>query len=247
MGVILFIVACTAVAIRLLYVCATKRHLPELFLGLGYLLAGALGWGVLMVGMTVVPDGTVVSESYQAASVVAMNAGAFCFYLFVWHVFRRDSLVAKGTLAVVALILVASLVLDTFVAGETFGPPPGSPTTLGSAVVRTLAFAWMAAEAFRNYGQFRRRARIGLGNPTVANRLLLWGISATAMLALSAVALGLYVTAVDAAASTMRQRQAELLYGTLGIVSALALWFAFFPPRAYAAWIAPAPEEKSDG
>jgi hypothetical protein len=74
----------------------------------------------------------------------------------------------------------------------------------------------------------RRRARMGLGDPIVANRLLLWGIGASGIAA---------VTLVHLVAQLLGRY--ELPPSLVGVVSALLLgtavaeWLAFFPPRAY--------------
>ena len=46
-------------------------------------------------------------------------------------------------------------------------------------------FAWSAGESFALYGQLQRRARIGLVEPAVVNRVLLWGIGSLAAFAMS--------------------------------------------------------------
>jgi hypothetical protein len=246
MGVILFMVASAVIGTRLLVLYAKLREPPELFLGSAYLLAGTLGWGGLLVGTLMTPKGQSLAEPFQAWSVVVGDLGTYCFYLFVWYVFRRESLVAKVALGFVALVFVTSLTRDTFIAHVTFGPPPGTVTTIAGATARAAVFAWTGVEAFSSYFAFRRRARIGLGNPIVASRLLLWGISSVVTFALSTTAMMLYVTATDNADATFKQNQAGGLYGALALVAATALWFAFFPPRAYLAWLEKS-AEPSDG
>lgn len=237
MGVILFILASGIVGARLLLLYRRLKQPPELFLGLAYLLAGTLGWAVLLVGTLTTSPGQHVSEKYQAFSVVMGDLGTFCFYLFVWYVFRRDSAVAKALLALAALALVVSLAADTFVRGVTYGPPPGTVSTIAGSIARAFVFPWMAWEALGSYSAFRRRARVGLGNPLVQNRLLLWGLSALATFGISGTATALYWTASDVADAVVKQNRATGLYGALGAVSALLLWLAFFPPERYQRFI----------
>ncbi|MFT3921776.1 MAG: hypothetical protein QM778_04515 [Myxococcales bacterium] len=227
MGVILFILASAVVGIRLLLLHRSLRQPPELFLGLGYLWAGTIGFGALLVGMLNTPKGQAVPEAYGAFSVLAGDIGTLFFYLFVWYVFRRDNWLAKGGISLALVIMVTSLVRDTWLAGVTFGAPPGSLTTLAAAGIRGAVFAWMACEAFGGYLAFRKRARIGLGNPMVANRLLLWGLSAVPSLGVSVVAIGLYVTAADRAEVAARQNAAGGVYGVLAALAATTLWLAF--------------------
>jgi hypothetical protein len=247
MGVLLFIVASATVAVRLLLLYRRLKQPPELFLGLAYLLAGTLGWGGLLIGALTTPPGHSLSEGYQAWSVVVGDLGTLGFYLFVWYVFRRNSALAKAALGVVVMVFLVSIGCDTIVRGVTFGPPPGAATTLAGAAGRGAVFAWMAVEAFSSYVAFRKRARVGLGNPLVANRLFLWGVSALLALTLSATATTLYVIAKDEVDATLKQNEAGGLYGALAACSAIALWLAFFPPRAYQNWIEASAKESSDG
>jgi hypothetical protein len=242
MGVLLFILCSLVVGARLMFVYARLKQPPELFLGLAYLLAGTLGWGGLLVGALKTPPGERVPEAYQAWSVVFGDAGTLCFYLFIWYVFRRQSAIAKGLVALAALAFAVSLVKDTWLTGVTFGPPPGTATTVCGSIGRMVVFPWMAFEAFTQYFAFRRRARIGLGNPLVANRLLLWALSAVAMFAISATSTALYWTAIDAADATAKVNRAGGAYGVLALLSSLALWLAFFPPKAYTGWVESAKE-----
>lgn len=245
MGIVLFIVASAVVGVRLLLLYKRLRQPPELFLGLAYLLAGTLGWGGLLIGTLTTPKGQTVAEAYQASSVVVGDIGTLCFYLFVWYVFRRDSVGAKVALGVVALAFLVSITCDTVLKGVTYGPPPGSATTLAGMAGRTAVFAWMASEAFASYVAFRKRARIGLGNPQVANRLLLWGLSALVMFTLSALATSLYFTATDTVDATLKQTQAGGIYGILAAISSVAIWLAFFPPQFYERWLSNSPEQES--
>jgi hypothetical protein len=242
MGVIIFIVCSLLVGVRLLLVYQRLRQPPELFLALAYLLAGTLGWGGLLAGALRTPPGQPLAEAYQAWSVVVGDAGTLCFYLFVWYVFRRQSVLAKAFVGLAALAFAVSLTKDTWLAGVTFGPPPGTLTTVCGSIGRAAVFPWMVFEAFAQYFAFRRRARIGLGNPLVANRLLLWALSGLAMFAISAIATALYWTATDVADAVAKQNQAGGAYGLFAALSSLALWLAFFPPKAYVRWVESAKE-----
>ena len=55
---------------------------------------------------------------------------------------------------------------------------------LGRRRVRIAAYAWAVAEATREYIAARRRCAIGLTDPIVANRMLLWSIGLGAVLAI---------------------------------------------------------------
>ncbi len=237
MGVIVFILSSVVVSFRLLLLFARLRQPPELFLGLAYLIAGALGWGGLLVGAVTTPPGKSLPEAISAWSVITGNVGSLCLYLFTWYVFRRESKVAKLPVALAPVGFAVSLVHNTFINHLTYGPPPGTPTVWLGMFGRTIVYAWTATEAFLAYAAFRRRARIALGNPLVANRLFLWGVASVPSLLLSIVAVTLYVTAANGVQATSRHADAGSFYGACALITAITQWLAFFPPKAYVRWI----------
>ena len=73
----------------------------------------------------------------------------------------------------------------------------------------------------------RRRARLGLTEPLVANRFLLWGLGTLA-------ALGIWLHSLWSEIAQRSERTEWYLVVTvLGCGCALSIWLAFFPPRAY--------------
>jgi hypothetical protein len=80
----------------------------------------------------------------------------------------------------------------------------------------------------------RRRLRIGIADPLVANRFLLWGIGAG--MAGSGSLIGMLV------GLAYGQPMSELPLLTLvlslcGLVSAIALWLAFAAPERWKSWV----------
>ena len=75
---------------------------------------------------------------------------------------------------------------------------------------------------------------MGLGDPVVANRFLLWGIGAGAAGLGSAI--GTLVQLVTGVVST--QVPWVLASSSAhGFVAAVAMWLAFMPPAAYTRWV----------
>jgi hypothetical protein len=106
---------------------------------------------------------------------------------------------------------------------------------LAATSAAALALGWGAGEAFAYWGSLRRRARLGLADPVLVNRFLMWAVSA------SAAALGtvIGVGASLATGEAMLALPAVLASSSaFGFVAALGMWLAFAPPRAYVAWIA---------
>ena len=74
----------------------------------------------------------------------------------------------------------------------------------------------------------RRRVRIGIGDPLVANRFLLWGIGTLATLLVALLYIGMQLRGhYELPASLIG------VSSTLVLASAIAEWLAFLPPRSY--------------
>lgn len=104
--------------------------------------------------------------------------------------------------------------------------------TLGTGI----AYAWATAESLLYRAQLVRRARLGLGDPVVANRLLLWATTEAGAALISVLYATLRLVGLD-----------DDGHGVTSIASLLVLlcagssWLAFFPPAAYRSWVEGAP------
>jgi hypothetical protein len=106
---------------------------------------------------------------------------------------------------------------------------------------------WVSIEAFRYYALLRRRLRLGLADPVLTNRFLLWGIWAAAVfLNLSADPVARVAYAVSSGTSSgevVTEIAAPIVLVTisvtmaLGAVSAVTLFLTFFATRSYRRWI----------
>lgn len=224
-----FLVASVVLGARLLLLALRTRKLPELAIGLNFLLAGAIGYALLLAAesLRLLPAPWDGRASF--AGVAAISAGGALIGLFSRAVFRPASPLAGLALAA----LVGWLLLG--VAGSWTLHVTGVTSGLGGWLGRwapnlglLAAYGWSAFEPLRFHVMMRRRRRIGMGDPLVANRLLLWGVGTGAV---SAVA-GIHLAAQLAG-------RYELPPSLVGVVSLLVLatavceWLAFFPPRAW--------------
>jgi len=121
------------------------------------------------------------SRLAQLGAGLAADGGVLAVYVFTWRVFRPGSARAQGlVLAAAALLLVAwgaqvrglYALDDLSRAAERLAPW----SVLFFAVAAT-GFAWTAGEALAYHAKLRRRLALGLTDPVVANRCLLWGLS----------------------------------------------------------------------
>ncbi len=93
---------------------------------------------------------------------------------------------------------------------------------------------WAAGEALLEYRRARRRTRLGLSDPLVTNRFLLWGLAALSECLI-------YVAVMS---GILRGVPSDFLNGTtafvvsaLGMSAAITILLAFLPPRAYRRWV----------
>ncbi len=234
-AMLLFIVTCSAVGIRLLWLAKSGGGRPALLCGNGFSLIAILGFplGVLS-GMGIAPVGEVLLP-LATVSLLANWLGISSFFVFTVSVFRPNALwahtLAGAAIACMGMACVAEL------AGIALAPDTASSfvVTWGwSATFNAmciLCFGWMSCEGFTEWWKSRRRLALGLSDPVVSNRLLMWGVFGASTTSLCAVLLGVLLTRQPTVTSPLAQ-SAQALFG---IVSSGAATLAFFPPPAYLA------------
>jgi hypothetical protein len=232
---IAFSVLCMVIGVRLVLLSRRTGARPELYLGVGLLLTGGLGYGL-------VAGSAIAAASLGADARGLRGIGLFGLLLhhigvawnlaFIVTVFRPTERWARALAVTLLAILAASWI------GMVFGDQPagalrgGGWYRLGSAVTANYPF-WITFEALHYYGLMRRRQAIGLADPVVTNRFLLWGIASlfAAAAVWTAALPGLLVSSMAEQA-----RLAPLILsvtGILGIGSIATYWLTFFPPRWY--------------
>lgn len=233
---------CALVAVgvggRLLRVAWRTRQLPELVFGsatLTQILAGLGFWllPALLPGHSLWL-GAAVTLGVEATGTVGVGLGC-------WLIFRRGqrgAMLAALGVAALAVALTAARLSISDPSQATAASPLGHGTQLPLAQAFTnvgvaVAYGWLAFEAFRYALLMRRRLKLGLDRPIVVHQFLLWGLASSAI-----VLINLAVVAVVPLTGrpTEETPWAHGGIALVGLVGAVALWCAFFPPRAYRAW-----------
>lgn len=231
-----FFAVSAAVGIRLLLLWRRTRRLPELFIATGVLGIGPCGFAFTVFAALLLEPAPLASQVLWGVALLAMNVGGVASAAFTWTVFRRESRWALGLVVATALLSAGSFLADGVVHGFVFpGDVHGTLGLLVSQWTRIAVLGWGAAEALAYYVSMRRRDALGLGNPVVRNRLLLWGVGIGA--AAWGSLLGTVVPLV-AGMPSLEMPAVQLSSSLHGLVSAVAMWLAFLPPRAYLRWIA---------
>lgn len=240
----LFVLVATAVyvgvgwvvGVRLLRLARRTRGVPELTLGLGEcLLAGAVPPFIVLVQMLPGPAALVRAASFAAQ--LSYTVGLAVMIVFTWRVFRPREGWARalglstiGTLGVGGAIGMARacLVGDVEALRD-----PSTTAFLVMEWVSVAAFLWTAAEAFHHHGRLRRQAALGLADPEVANRILLWafvGIGGVVAAGGSVVVELFGIAAID-------HTPTRLVCAFATLVSSVCVQLAFLPPQGYRRWV----------
>jgi hypothetical protein len=232
-AMLLFVVSCSAVGVRLLWLAKTGGGRPALLCGNGFCLIAMLGFPLGVVsGMGVARVGDVVLP-LAAVGLTANMLGMSCFFIFTVSVFRPNALwahtLAGAAIACMAMACVANL--GSLMVAQSH--LPSFEVTWGWTGVFNatcmLCFGWMGLEGMTEWWKSRRRLALGLSDPVVSNRLLMWGLFGLSTTLLCVVLLLVLLSRQPTATSPV----AQVSQAFFGLLSSGAAMLAFFPPPAY--------------
>lgn len=230
-----FILAGTVIGIRLLLLAARTRELPDFIVGFSLFDLSAVAYPLILYGNLGALQ-LANAKLVMTASLVALALGWAGVFFFTQRVFR------PGESWALALALSGVAMLGYgLIAGAAYiqaAPDRGSLQSAHSPALwielaAILVYSWTAIEGFRCWGQARRRLALGLADPLVANRFLLWGTIGAA--SLLSVAPSLLITL--AGGDGTQHVVARLSTAIGGFAASVALQFAFLPPAAYRRWL----------
>ncbi len=227
-----------ALAVRLALTSHRERSLPEGLVSV-FFFGGNLGYWALLIPATL--D---ASEETRGLGLELSNwlflIPHFAMLFFTWRVFRPTSRWAAVAAWTLSLVAVAQLAISQWAASQHGSDwlrilPWAMPLFASGILVRGAAFGWAATEALLYYTAARRRLAIGLGDPLVCNRFLLWTIWS----GMAIVILVLRVIAILTATPSDHHEAAWLTIGQLlaGCTILVAIWLTFAPPAFYRRWI----------
>ena len=222
--------AAGVVAGKTLLLWRRTRGTPELLLGLYITCATLLGYP-LAIAMTLVP----ASEGWpvHVAAQVVLSLGFTFLLLFTRRVFRPDAAWAAGLVGLALLGIVAATL--TYVI-EVTGANPRPPGELVEMVAANcfpaaVAYFWTTFESLGYHRRMKLRMRLGLAEPVVVDRFLLWGIMTLA------AGFALVVNIGALFAGSFMSAPVVLVSSAMGMVHAVCLFLAFHPPDWYESWV----------
>jgi hypothetical protein len=229
------------VGARLLKQGVDRGALPELLLG-GTLAFDGLEWLFWMLAFYTPLAETPLALYLTVGCRAGILLSNLCLLLFVRAVFRPTSSLALTFALGVSLASWIGLTVGIYL-GDWSGFAADRIWLWLELTGTLIAYVWCFAEATAYYANMRKRARHGLANPIVTNRVLLWsgyGMS-------GAITEMLYMAGVGLAGS---DGSYPFIFDAIMIVTttagALMVVLAFFPPPAYRRWVAGNPASATD-
>ncbi len=243
-------VLCGVIGIRLIRF-AVRFHGPEAWLGL-YLLAGSLLATLLSsaVYLSWAEPGLALpaawGPSLHALLFLANSAGMIGILMFTQRVFRPRARWARRAVALAAALSAVAFVVTATVERFEVRVIP-NPTYHAVVAARVAAMVWMTVESLLYLGQLRRRQRLGLADPLLVNRFLLWGFwagSVSLMQLADPIGRLWYWWITGTTEHWIPEVGRTIIVfliatsSALGTVTAATLFLTFFPTAAYKRWVA---------
>ncbi len=213
---------------RLLRLSRRTRERPELLLGLYFALSGIYYLGYNLPSLL----GDIFPEWVGVAVEWTYVLGVFPYLFFTRSVFRARDALGGWIVGICGVLLVAGTLMLTLDGSVEYSLD--NPWYLAQWVGYTTPCAWMCWEAMLYWRSARKRSRIGLCPPVVANRYLLLALFAGFQVLACLVDL---LLAHEVGDDQMVSRITDALLGGTEMASIALLWLAFFAPRSYASWI----------
>ena len=127
-------------------------------------------------------------------------------------------------------------VAGSFAVGDWEGVRPlSNPWWWADWAAAFVALSWVGVEGFINYLNARQRVRLGLCDPLVCNRYLLWGITGIVWTVFYGMVAFQNIEFETQQVWSIAMDRANSAADITGVA---LVWLIFFPPRFYQRWIA---------
>jgi len=234
LSIVLAVLVCSFVGLRMLLLARRTRKLPELWMGLGLLAFALAQASRLVLGLLGTRLGPELSLGIYLFMQLNYTVTLLGLSLFAVATFGSRSRWRWVMLVgIVALTVLSRSMLVRHMAPLLLSSAPREAIPIWDSAAVSIyawAFGWMAAESLRYYGLLRRRMALGLADPVVTNRFLVWGAGAGATCLLVLVLLSLYFQGLTLMTNSLA---ASAVVTGSGFVFTVVPLLTFTPPRAY--------------
>ena len=225
------IIVSTVVAIRLFGLHRRTGATPELLLGGMLFLSVSIGYPFMIASDQV----AAWTGPLFLVATLAINVGFCLLFAFTWRVFQPQAAWARAVAAAGMILLFVNVVHQGIRVSK--GSFAFTEVPLAESLFQTgpvlAAYVWASWESLRYYAKMRRRLKIGLADPVVGDRFLLWGLLGLP------TSLGVIANSVAIAlrVEVFSDPRILLLSSATGMAQAVILVLAFLPPRSYLSWV----------
>jgi hypothetical protein len=236
-SVVLCALVGTLVGLKLLSIAAGSGKFPEFAIGVGLFVYAAVSQTSLLVTQALGEEASLALRmGLTVLRIVAFFVTLLALSLFTWKVFGAESRWRQALTAGIAVsaLISAGLSIWTSWLQLTADVPLPLVGKLGLTPLYVLTFGWMSLESLRYYALMRKRQALGLADPVVTNRFLVWGAGEGIA---SLVVLVLFVVVLARGQMSVDDPVVSGCVTLAGLVNALVWWLTFAPPAAYLRWV----------
>ncbi len=226
------------VGARMLRLASRTGEGPERLLAAMFLFTGT---SFLLYDLPIILNSESLWTPLNFAGRVVYLPAPVLLAVFTSRVFRPESAWA-GWMAYGCAALLVVGVGGSVWNGDWEGFSTGSPWFWAEWTGYTLPSAWAGAEAFAHHRGARRRFRLGLCEPLVCNRFMLWGFFGAMQLLVGVMIFPSYAEYENDGAFSATW---DTLISTGEILSLALILLIFFPPALYQRWIQGATAESA--
>jgi len=216
-------------SLRLIRLNLRTRERPELLFGLYFGFSGAYYMTFNLPSIFGLEPWTITAE-WMVEWIYVI--GVFPYLFFIRSVFRPDHAWAGVLVGLCSVTLLVGTAMGALGGDATYAID--SPWFLIQWAGYTVPCVWMCVESLLSRQGARKRVRLGLCEPIVANRYLLLALFGCFQ---SLACLADLSFAADISSNQAVSLISDVLLGSSEIASVAVLWLAFFPPPFYVNWI----------
>ena len=232
-GVSAYCLVSLVVGVRLLLLSRRTGERPERLIGLAFISGGAVGYTLSVVSIQLQESDPELSRTLYYLGMPMIAFGAACLYRFWQQVYHPSDRMAAWTCYAGIAAMFGALAAQW--ATSSVGDPAGeNPWYRVQLFVHSGAYAMNVWANARFYAALRRRIPIGLADPIVANRVMLWAAASGIVVAQYLYSIALILSA----APGERISANPAIISVLGLAASALIVLAFFPPASYQRFIA---------
>jgi hypothetical protein len=242
LGQVVYLAAAVVLAWHLLARARRSRDMAPLLLGIQLLFAMGFGYLLCAAGMglamlSTAPSPRLVSILLAAghgATTIGLSAALLFERRVFWPEARWPLALMAGLMAAMGVGWLGATTSGAFATGSYAS---GWVRLLTAGMLGTNL--WVGIEPLVYHSKLAKRVPLGLAEPLVADRFLLWGLGslARAALILMGPAAEALLAGLDGEARNTFSAATLAVAGTLGLATSVAYWLTFNPTPAYARWV----------